>query len=77
MFLVSHDIYCSFCPSPCFTNWFPLTWGDSTISGNTETRNSFFFQFAGVFFCGLSVLRPKKKKLLRQFFSLQCFQVKD
>ena len=50
MFLVSHDIYCSYCPSPCFINWFPLTWDDSIISRNTETRNSFCLQFAEVFF---------------------------
>ena len=49
MFLVSHDIYCSYCPSPCFPNWFPLTWDDSTISRNVETRNYFCVQFAEVF----------------------------
>ena len=43
------DIYCSYCPSPCFTNWFPLTWDDSTISRSTETQNYFCVQFAEVF----------------------------
>ena len=49
MFLVLHDIHWLYCLPPCYTYWFPLTWDDSTISRNTETRNSFCFQFAEVF----------------------------
>ena len=51
MFLVSHDLFCSFFPSPCFPNWFPFTWDDSTISRNTETRNFFLFPICLGIFC--------------------------
>ena len=68
MFLVSHDIYCSYCPSPCFPNWFPLTWDDSTISRNVETRNYFFAQFAEVFSVVCQFLDKNNVKL--GFFAL-------
>ena len=75
MFLVSHDIYCSFCPSPCFTNWFPLTWGDSTIIGNTETRNSFFFPICrGIFLWFVSF--ETKKKIVKAVFFVAMFSSK-
>ena len=71
MFLVSHDIYCSYCPSPCFINWFPLTWDDSIISRNTETRNSFCLQFAEVFFM---VCQFCDKKNVKAGFSAVVFK---
>ena len=61
MFLVLHDIYWLYCPSPCFTYCFPSTWDDSTISRNTETQNSFCFQFSEVFFVVCQFLDKGKK----------------
>ena len=62
MFLVLHDIHWLYCPPPCYTYWFPLTLDDSTISRNTETRNSFFFPICRGICRGLPVLRQKNCK---------------